>query len=79
MNGDDLVPDELENAVHDRLEALQDLLVRERHVTFFNTCFWELGFDTDVDGPLLPVISEISLDTVLEVHDALCVDFAGLP
>lgn len=77
MNGDDLVPDELEDAIDDRLKALQDLLVRECHVTFFNASLGEFGLDTDIDGPLLAIVAEISLYPVLKVHDALGVDFSS--
>jgi hypothetical protein len=77
LNGNDLVSDKLENAVHNRLEALQDFLVGESHVSFFNASFWELSLDTYINSPLLVVVAEIGLDSVFKVHDTLCVDTAG--
>ena len=77
MDGDDLVPNQLEDTVDDRLKALQDFLVCEGHVAFLDAGLGELGLDTDVDGPLLAVVAEVGLDSVLEIHDALCVDSAG--
>ncbi len=73
LDGDDLIPDKFENTVNNGFETLQNLLVRECHVTFLNASLREFGLNTDVDGPLLPVVPEISLDSVLEVHDAFCV------
>jgi len=77
LNGNDLVSYKLENAVNDRLEALQDFLVGESHVSFFDASFGELCLDTHIDSPLLVVVAEIGLDSVLKVHDTLCVDTAG--
>ncbi len=77
LDSDDLVADELEDAVDDRLEALQNFLVSESHVTFFNACLRELGLDTNINSPLLSVVPEVGLDSVLEVHDALGVHASG--
>jgi hypothetical protein len=76
LNGNDLIPDKLQDAVHYRLEALQNLLVRECHVAFLNASLWELSLDTDIDSPLLAIVSEVGLYPVLKVHDALGVDLA---
>jgi hypothetical protein len=75
LNGNNLIPDKFQDTVHHRLEALQNLLIRECHVTFLNTSLWELSLDTDIDSPLLAIVSEIGLYPVLKVHDALGVDF----
>ena len=77
LDSDDLVSDKLENTVNDRLKALQNFLVGESHVSFLDASLGELGLDTHIDRPLLVVVAEIGLDSVLEVHDALCVDTAG--
>jgi hypothetical protein len=77
LDGDDLVSDKLENTVNDRLEALQDFLVGKSHVTFLNAGLWELGLDAYIDSPLLVVVAEIGLDSVLKVHDTLCVNAAS--
>jgi hypothetical protein len=77
LNSNDLVSDKLENAIDDRLEALQNFLVGESHVSFFNASLGELSFDSYIDSPLLVVVAEIGLDSVLKVHDTLCVDTAG--
>jgi len=76
LNGNDLVPNQLENAVHHRLKALQNLLVCKGHISFFNARFRELSFNANIYGPFLSVIPEIRLDSVLEVHDAFGVDLA---
>lgn len=76
LNGDNLVADQLEDTVHDRLEALKDLLVHESHVTLLNTGIGEVGLDTHIHCPFLPVVAEVGLDTVLKVHDTLRVDLA---
>lgn len=77
LNGDNLVADEFENTVDNGLKALQNFLVGESHVAFFNASLRELRFDTDIDSPLLAVVAEISLDSVLEIHDTLGVNAAG--
>lgn len=77
LDGNDLVSDKLENAVNDRLEALQNFLVCESHVTLLNAGLGEFSLDTNIDSPLLVVVAEIGLDSVLKVHDALCVNTAG--
>lgn len=77
LNGDNLVANKFEDTVDDRLEALENLLVRKGHVTFLNAGLGEFSFDADVDGPLLTVVSEISLDSILKVHDTLGVDTTG--
>jgi hypothetical protein len=77
LNGNDLVSDKLENAVNDRLEALQNFLVGESHVSFFDASLGEFSFDANIDSPLLVVVAEIGLDSVFKVHDTLCVDTAG--
>lgn len=77
LDGNDLVSHKLQNAVDDGLEALENLLVGEGHVTLLDTGLGELSLDTDIDSPLLAVIPEVSLDSVLKVHDALGVDTAG--
>ena len=74
LNGDDLVPDELEDAIHDRLKALQYLLIRECHVSILDGRFWKLGFDTNIYGPLLAVVTEVGFYPVLEIHYAFRVD-----
>jgi hypothetical protein len=76
LDGDDLVPHELQDAVHNGLETLQDLLVGERHEALLDVGLQIVGLDADIDRPLLPVVSEVGLDPVLEVHDAFCVDLA---
>ena len=75
LDGNDLVPDELEDAIDDGFETLQDFLVRERHVAFFDTGVWEFGLDADVDGPFLAIVPEIGFDAVFEVHDAFRIHF----
>ena len=77
LNGNDLVADKFENAVNNRFEALQDFLVGESHVSFFDASLGELSLDTHINGPLLVVVAEIGLDSVLKVHDTLCVDTTG--
>ena len=77
LDGNDLVPDKLQDAVHYRLEALQNLLVCECHVTLLDTSLGELCLNADVDRPLLTVVSEVGLYPVLKVHDTFCVNFAG--
>lgn len=77
LNRNDLVSHQLQNSVDDRLEALQNLLVGESHVSFFDSSLRELSFDTHVHGPLLTVIPEVGLDSVLKVHDALGVHLTG--
>lgn len=79
MNGDNLVADQLEDTVHDRLKALKDLLVHKCHVALLNTSIGEVGLDTHVYCPFLPVVAEVGLYTVLEVHDTLRVDLARRP
>jgi hypothetical protein len=77
LNGNDLVSNELQNSVDYRLEALQDFLVCESHVTFLDSSLGELGLDAHVHSPLLTVIPEVGLDSVLKVHDALGVHLAS--
>lgn len=77
LDGNDLVPHKLQNSIDHRLEALQNFLVCESHVTFLDTRLRELGFDANINSPLLAVIPEVGLDSVLEVHDALGVNLAG--
>lgn len=77
LDGDNLVADEFQNTVHDGLETLQDFLVGEGHETFLDTSLGEFSLDTDINSPLLTVGAEISLDSVLKVHDTLGVDTAG--
>jgi hypothetical protein len=77
LDGDDLVPNELQNSVHHRLKALQDLLVCEGHVAFLDSSVRELSLDAHIHGPLLTVIPEVGLDSVLKVHDALGVHLTG--
>jgi hypothetical protein len=77
LDGNDLVSHELQDTVDNGLETLKDLLVGEGHVTLLNTSLRELSLDTNIDSPLLTVVSEISLDSVLEVHDTLGVDSAS--
>jgi hypothetical protein len=77
LNGNDLVSHKLENTINDRLEALQDFLVGESHVTFLDAGLGELGLNAYIDSPLLVVVAKIGLDSVLKVHDALCVDTTG--
>ena len=76
LDSDDLVSHKLQNSVDDRLETLQNLLVGESHVAFFDPGLGELSLDTHIDGPLLTVIPEVGLDSVLKVHDALGVHLA---
>jgi hypothetical protein len=56
---------------------LENLLVGESHVTFFNGRLWVFGFDTNVDRPLLTIVTEISLYPVLKVHDTFGIDLAS--
>jgi len=77
LDGNDLVPHELQDAVNNRLEALQNLLISESHVAFLDTSLGEFRLDTDIDRPFLSVVPEIGLDSVLEVHDALGIDTTG--
>lgn len=79
LNGDNLVADQLEDTVHDRLKALKNLLVHKCHVTLLNTSIGEVGLDTHVHCPFLSVVAEVGLDTVLKVHDTLRVDLARRP
>lgn len=76
LDGDDLVPHELQDSVHYRFEALQNLLVREGHIALLDTSLRKLGLDTDINSPFLTVVSEICLDSVLEVHDAFGIHLA---
>lgn len=76
LNRNDLVPNQLQDPVNNRLKALQNFLIRERHVTLLNTGFGEFSLNANVHRPLLPVVSEVRLDPVLEVHDALGVHLA---
>jgi hypothetical protein len=77
LNGNDLVSYKLEDTINNRFEALQDLLIGESHVTFFDAGLGELGLNTYINSPLLVVVAEIGLDSVFKVHDTLCVDTAG--
>ncbi|KAI6753122.1 hypothetical protein HG531_005291 [Fusarium graminearum] len=63
LDRNNLVPDELQNTVDNRLEALKNLLVGEGHVTLLNASLRELGLNTDINSPLLTVVSEIGLDS----------------
>lgn len=72
-----MVAHELQNSVDNRLETLQNFLVGEGHVAFFNSSLGELGLNTNIHGPLLTVIPEVGLDSVLKVHDALGVHLAS--
>src|SRR6187402_3394106 len=77
LNGNDLISDQLQDAIHHGLEALQNLLVGEGHVSFFDTSFWEFCLDTNIHSPLLVVVPEIGLDSILKIHNTLCVNSAG--
>jgi hypothetical protein len=77
LNGDNLIPHQFQYSVHDGLETLQNLLIGKGHVAFLDTGLWEFCLDTNIDGPLLSIVSEIGLDSVLKVHDALCVYLAS--
>lgn len=77
LDGDDLISHQLQDAVHDRLKALEDFLVGEGHVAFLDASLGELSFDAHVDSPLLAVVTEVGFYPVLEVHDALGVHLAG--
>lgn len=77
LNGNDLVPYQLQNSVYNRLETLQNLLVGKGHITFFDARLWKLSFNTDVHRPFLAVVTEIGFYSVFKVHDALRVHFAG--
>lgn len=77
MNRYDLIAHQLKDSIHDGLEALQDLLIRERHVALLDACVGEVCFDSDIHCPFLAVVAEIGLDTVLEVHDTFGIDLAG--
>jgi hypothetical protein len=77
LDRNDLISDQFQNSVDDRLKALENFLVGESHVTFFNRRFGILGLNTNVDRPLLTVVAEIGLYPVLKVHDTLGVDFAS--
>jgi hypothetical protein len=77
LNGNDLIPDQLQDSVHDRLEALQNLFVCEGHVALLDSGVGELSLNAHVHGPLLTVIPEVGLDSVLKVHDALGVHLTG--
>lgn len=77
LNSNDLVPHKLQNSVDNRLEALQDLLVGEGHIALLDSSLGEFSLNTHVHGPLLTVIPEVGLDSVLKVHDALGVHLAS--
>lgn len=79
MDGDDLIAHQFENSIDDRLEALEDLFIRERHEALFNAGVGELRLDTDVDRPLLAVVAEVGLDAVFKVHDALRIHLPSYP
>ena len=79
LDGDDLIADEFKDAVDNGFEALEDLLIRERHVAFFDACFWELCLDAHIDSPLLAVVPEVCFYSVLEIHDAFGVYFSSGP
>ena len=76
MYSDDLVPHQLQDSIHHGLKTLQNLLIRERHITLLNSRLRELSFNAHIHSPLLPVIPKVGLDTVLKVHDALGVHLA---
>jgi hypothetical protein len=69
LDGNDLVPHQLQDSVHDRLETLEDFLVRKSHVAFFNPGLWEFSLNPNINGPFLAVVAEIGLYSVLKVHD----------
>lgn len=77
LNGNDLISNQLENPVDNRLKALQDFFIGKGHVAFFNSSLRELGLDANIDSPLLTIVSEVGLDPVLEIHDTLGVHSAG--
>jgi hypothetical protein len=77
LNGDNLIPDELQNAIDHGLEALQNLLIRKRHVTLLDAGLGVLSLDTDIDRPLLAIVPEVGLYPVLKVHDALGVHLSS--
>jgi len=77
LDSDDLIPDKLQDTVDHWLETLQDLLVGEGHVSLLDASLRELGLNTNINSPFLTVVPEISLDSVLEIHDALGVNTTG--
>lgn len=79
MDGYDLVPNQLEDSVDDGLETLQDLLVRESHVALLDASLGEVCLDSNVHCPLLAVVAEVCLDSVLKVHDTLGVYLPSSP
>jgi hypothetical protein len=76
LDGNDLVTNQLENTVHHGLETLQNLLIGKGHVAFLNARIREVRLNTNIDRPFLTVVSEVRLDTVLEIHNTLGVNLA---
>lgn len=76
MDRYDLIAHQLKDPIYDGLEALQDLLVSERHVTLLDACVREVGFDSDIHCPFLAIVAEVGLDPILKVHDTLGINLA---
>lgn len=74
LDGNDLVSHQLQDSVHDRFEALQNFFVGKGHVTLLDAGLGEFSFNTDINSPFLAIVSEICLDSVLEIHDTLGID-----
>lgn len=74
LDRDDLISNQLQDPVHHRLKALQNLLVCKGHVAFLDAGFGELGFDPDIHRPLLPVVPEVGFYPILKVHDTFGVN-----
>lgn len=77
LDGNDLVPNKLQDAIHHWLKALENFLVGKCHVPFFDPSIWELCFDTNIDRPFLAIVSEIRLDPVFKVHYTFRVHSTG--
>ncbi len=77
LNSNDLIADELQDAVDNRLKTLQDFFICECHVTLFDAGFGELRFDSNVNSPLLTIVAEVCFYPVFKVHNTFCVDLAG--
>jgi hypothetical protein len=56
---------------------LQNLLVGEGHVSFLNAGLGKLSLNTDIDGPLLTIVSEVGFYSVLKVHNTLGVNLSS--
>lgn len=79
LDGNDLIADQFQNAVDNRLETLKNLLIGKSHISIFNASLSKVGFDTDIHSPLLTIVAEVCLDTILKVHDTFGIHLPSCP